>query len=260
MAAQIGNQTGAECTPIAGQGATQETIPEPELSPEGKCVEKGMSYGYVNDQVVCVAKADSPTATTSTVNSTDTSGNVTTTATTVNPDGTVSQTTTTKDSSGATTGTTTTNYTTVNDFCVTNKDLAICKTSSAGTGEGCTTPPSCTGDAIQCAILHQSWLTKCNMEDAEAESVANQALENTNQGILSIMPELDGGTFNLPTQLDQSAFIGTSACPPDQSITIPIVGQLTIPWSSLCPHLNMMGNGLVLASLLLGLRIMIKRD
>lgn len=54
-------------------------------------------------------------------------------------------------------------------WCAAHPDAPTCKVTAnqASGGEGCTTPPSCAGDAIQCAILYQQWATKCRQVDGD---------------------------------------------------------------------------------------------
>lgn len=47
---------------------------------------------------------------------------------------------------------------------------------SAGGGDDCNAPPTCDGDAIQCAILHQEWNNRCNVtvDESQAGAVMGQ--------------------------------------------------------------------------------------
>lgn len=44
------------------------------------------------------------------------------------------------------------------------------KDSTASGGNSCDAAPSCSGDAIQCAILQQQWLTRCGTDNSYSES------------------------------------------------------------------------------------------
>ena len=52
----------------------------------------------------------------------------------------------------------------IRDYCTQYPNTEFCRDRSAQTGEAtgaCASPPTCTGDAIQCAALRQSWETMC---------------------------------------------------------------------------------------------------
>lgn len=236
--------TGATCNltstpPPETTGGTTEagqTPTDPPLSPEGHCIAKGQSYGYVNGAVVCVNKADSaePTVTTQTKENAD--GTKTQTKTTTNADGTVTTITTTYNSSGQQISQTTTNNTGLDEFCQQNPDIQLCRTSAASGGTGCDSPPSCSGDAIQCAILEQQWRTRCDLDGTDANVQAGQdAIADGDNGntVGTDIVDIQG---QLSTQGSVSA-----GCLADQSFAIPVVGNFTIPWSSLCGTLEIMG-------------------
>lgn len=225
--------------------ASAQPTPQPPLSPEGQCVAKGMSYGEVNGQVVCVAKADSSQPTTSETTTQNADGTSTTTGTTTNVDGSVSKTTTQRDAGGNVTSTVTNTYLTTNDFCAQNADLTICGESSASTSEGCDTPPACSGDAIQCAILTEQWRTRCAnvLQETDANVQAGQtaiAAEGSTLEQLGVTTE----TIDIAGQIEQTAFLGGS-CVSDQTISLGHYGSFTIPFSSLCGTFNILGNILV---------------
>lgn len=153
-------------------GATTKCYPT-----TGSCAAKGMCGGSVNGVTICVAcgsgtetklppstggkqvtqtPVSGPSVTTihsedeTTKVTTDSNGNnsVTKSTTVTNPDGSKTTTTETQPQQ---------------KFCEENPNSSICKSSSFSDG-GCTAPPACDGDAIQCAQANQAWKIKCNME------------------------------------------------------------------------------------------------
>jgi hypothetical protein len=107
-------------------------------------------------------------------------------------------------------------------------------TSGDGEGEGegggsgsssasCAVEPACEGDPIQCAILRQSWLSRCYEVVSEAEA---GSLTGGPAGVGSETVEI--GT------LDEDVFgDGTGSCPADQEITV-FGAVLALPWSFAC--------------------------
>lgn len=87
----------------------------------------------------------------STQKRTDNGEKVTDEKTTKNPDGSMS--TTKKEQSKAT-------------FCEENPTAAICKSvdRNGASSAACSAPPSCSGDAIDCAMVRQQWETMCKAE------------------------------------------------------------------------------------------------
>lgn len=245
--------TGATCNLTTTQApsttgdetAAAKPIPQQPLSPEGQCVAKGMSYGEVNGQIVCIAKVDSSQPTTAENTTQNADGTSTTTSTTTNTDGSVSKTTTQRDAQGNVTSTVTNNYTTTTDFCAQNPDLTICGESSASTTESCDTPPACTGDAVQCAILTEQWRTRCAnvLEETDANVQEGQTAIDANGSTLDQLG-VTSETVNIAGQIEQTAFLG-AGCVSDQTVSLGQYGSFTIPFSSLCSTFNILGNILV---------------
>lgn len=223
--------------------SVQETLPPPTCGAT-KCL------GEYNGQTMCLpcdnkgAGGDTDKQKSNISTTTVDNGDGTTTTTTTKTDGTTTTTTTTtKDSEGNVTGT--------------NTDSQYEKESVGNASSSCSEAPSCGGDPVQCAQLRQQWETMCALTgDEQLEGRFTDALDDEGKGILEANPGIDGGTINLPGQLDQTAFLGSATCPQDQVISLGTWGSLTLPWSSLCGHLQLAGNGIVLISLLLGMRIM----
>jgi hypothetical protein len=97
---------------------------------------------------------------------------------------------------------------------------------SPGTGSSsgsCAVEPSCEGDPIQCAILRQSWLSRCYDPVADAEA---GALVGGPAGVGSEIVEIG----SLETDVFGSE---SSTCPADQEITV-FGAVLALPWSFAC--------------------------
>jgi hypothetical protein len=94
---------------------------------------------------------------------------------------------------------------------------------SGSSSGSCAIEPSCEGDPIQCAILRQSWLSRCYepVSDLEVGSLVGAP-----SGVGSEIVELG--------DLETDVF-GTEAgsCPADQEITV-FGSVLALPWSFAC--------------------------
>lgn len=221
-------------------GGQQEVEP---TTPEAECVARGQSYGYVNGVVVCVAIGTTGGA--ATTNTTDNAG--TTTTNTVNTDGTVS--TTTSETGGSDPGTSETQ--TYHSFCDQNPTSPICTSSGpnkdAGGGTDCSTPPICSGDAIQCHTLHLIWKNHCDWQKrSDITDVGEQSMAGN-------MPEGLNSTINLPQSLDSSSFLA-GGCPGDMAISTPF-GSIDLPLTPLCDYASKLGYVMVALASLLSARI-----
>jgi len=167
--------SGKSCSP----GDPKPGTSKPKDSEEKKCVDKGMGFGYVNQNVICVkpdtssgsAKKSSETKNPDgTTTKTDTVTNIscnaegacttttTTTTTVINADGSTAstKTDTKKEDSQGNTGTGTADGT---GFCKENPNSPMCKSGSFN--GSCAQPPSCEGDPIQCATAKAVFETNC---------------------------------------------------------------------------------------------------
>jgi hypothetical protein len=222
-------------------------------SDEKKCVDQGQGFGYVNGVVMCVtpdSKKGTADKKTETQNQDGTKTTVetnvtmactgdgscvtttTTTTTVTNPDGTQQSQNTdvkteTKSSNGSDNG-----GSDGSAFCVQNPTSPICKN---GTFSGsCSSPPTCSGDAVQCATAKAVFETKCAL-------VPNQ------QVLDSGAEALDGGndaTKDATKRTEVQVVLGDSgsssgSCPGDRSFSVG--GQtVVIPFSELCGGMDVM--------------------
>ena len=57
------------------------------------------------------------------------------------------------------------------DYCKQNPTASQCKQDSASGGADCSGPPTCSGDAISCAILNQQWNTRCDLQKSQDPTI-----------------------------------------------------------------------------------------
>jgi len=201
---------------LAALGAPQ-TPPAPSC-PTGKCL------GEYNSKKMCLP-CGSGTEPNTSVN------------TTTNQDGSTTTTTTTNDGTATTTDTLDANA----DGQVTAEETAdnYDDDTAATHSANCSTAPTCSGDAVQCAQLRQQWATMCasQVEQFEAndplvtEGIASY--NNANTGV-------DNDTFSLPSTLDQTGFL-TGSCLPDKPVNMGSLGTFNIPYSQFCWFFEALG-------------------
>lgn len=91
---------------------------------------------------------------------------------------------------------------------------------SAGTSGSCETQPSCSGDAIQCAILIQSWKNTCNALDLKGEKPPWEADPDYGRDLADEAQEID-----VSGQIDAGGFAAAS-CPANP--TLSMFGQTVV--------------------------------
>lgn len=151
-------------------------------------------------------------------------------------------------------------YIKVNDKCVPLKPTGG---GGGGNGDGegdgsafggsCMAGFVCEGDAVQCAIAREQHRRNCVMfNDPSPESLLYEANKNKTGNQTGDNPNNE--TVSLAGRIDTSDALGGGACIPDLNVTV--WGQsLTLPFSTICPSLAMLGNLLVAVSMLLAARI-----
>lgn len=113
-----------------------------------------------------------------------------------------------------------------------------CEEQGTGTASGpCDTPPTCSGDALQCAILRQIWESSCEAQKIKPE-VTQQAEDTLTQAegeYQQKQSEIDAQVSGLSAGFASSLNVGAGACFPDQSISV--MGKtVTIPYSDACEY------------------------
>lgn len=128
-------------------------------------------------------------------------------------------------------------------------------------GGSCEAGFTCEGDAIQCAIAKKQHETACTFEDTQNEfyQLFNQNKNKTG----NVTEGLPGNkSENILSRISGIGddFLGSgAACPADRTIAFGF-GEVTIPYSTLCPYLELMGRILVVLAALSGASIIIKRE
>lgn len=246
-----------------------ETATTPE-TPESKCLAKGMSYGTINDQVVCVESGTAGTPpikskdnNVSNTTTNDGSGDVETTkevSREYDPlTGKVTTTTTTTTPSGTTTET---KQEDKKGFCEENPDVTICKGGSFS--GSCANSFSCDGDAVQCATALHLHRARCkDSQDLQSEFATQiqegmDIMNGENSTEANAIKNRDSSvttTIDLENEISESGDIAFSAeCFDDLTITV-LGNNLVIPISSICQYLEMMGYILLALAYLSALRI-----
>lgn len=275
-----GKYVGSTCDPNVinklneGKHDEKEVTP-PDSKQPGKC---NGQQGTVNGVDVCLpyseVKGDGNTKT-----ETNSDGSKKETKTETKCSGekcTTTTTTTTKDSGGTTTNTNVTvTNTTKDDYCARNPGSSVCKaldpSKSDGKGDdddgdkssfggSCSGGWSCEGDAIQCAVAREQHKRSCQLfEDRDNDAYRLYDAEKNKEG--SVLGGLKGNKDVDISQYvnDRDDFIGSGACPADRVIFFSY-GEVTIPYSRVCPYAEMLGTVLIICAGIAGARIITRRD
>lgn len=250
---------GSACTGDGGAPAPPEADPSPPG--DADCVSKGMCPGTFNGTFMCVpcgskegttsesgstssestdssgapSGSSGPTNTTkeTTANCTGNSCNVTTTTHVTNPDGSTTTTTESETKPQA-------------DFCKSNPGHVVCKGEDEGTfGGSCASDFQCSGDAVQCAQAREAAKLRCVFDVSPDDPLAVAGgLAMNGQLTPSGHPGAPGSglTVDVMEEIDTTPAFGSSGnCISDR--TFSVVGMsLTLPFASMCPYFNMIGN------------------
>lgn len=147
-------------------------------------------------------------------------------------------------------------------FCAQNPTAAACKNESGEEGGGsfsgsCQAGFTCDGDAVMCAIAKEQHTRACQLFKEDTPEGQLYAAEKGKEGIQrgegSDMGTIDlgGGSGSL---IKTDSLIGEGSCV--QDLQIQFMGEpVTIPLSSLCPYLAMLGNILVAVGMVMAIRI-----
>jgi len=116
----------------------------------------------------------------------------------------------------------------------------------------------CDGDAILCAIALKQHETDCELRDTNNEAHQLYEAEKNREG--AVTGDLAGNTtVDVAQHLsDGDEFIGSGSCPADRSFTFSY-GAFVIPFSKLCPYLDMLGNAFVAIASIIGAVIIMRR-
>lgn len=237
----------APCT-----GTTQPQEPEdmpaplPETPPPGQCP------GEVNGVAVYVPCSSTSSSSTKINETTDGSGTTQTSQssqTTCNAAGscTTTVTTTTTVNGGPPSTSTSTTTQGKGEYCAENPGSRECGQESSFSGT-CQSAFTCQGDPVQCATAKAVNDHLCKFNDLFEMDSATQALAQSVLDGTHVENPKDNPTVIDVGMFDQTSPIST-ACPSDVPFTLSGMA-LSIPLSQYCSQLQLMGNILVLFTLL----------
>lgn len=70
--------------------------------------------------------------------------------------------------------------------------------NTAGGGQGCQSPPVCSGDSVQCSILYQAWAQRCESQPVEFDdSNIVDAINNLRESSNPLLQQIADNTANL---------------------------------------------------------------
>lgn len=176
----------------------------------------------------------------------------------------ITTTTITKDTSSNTVVSNSSATTTVEQgrFCAQNPTAAACKNENGEEGKGsfsgsCQAGFTCDGDAVMCAIAKEQHTRACQLfkeDTAEGQLYAAEKGKEGAQrgeGIDLGAIDLGGGSGSL---IKTDSLIGEGSCV--QDLQFQFMGEpVTIPLSSLCPYLAMLGSILLAVGMVMAIRI-----
>lgn len=248
---------GGTCTPPA-PSPTESPVPTP-------C--KG-TYGQVNGVDVCLPLGSDPSVTIETGKKTETTttppggGGSTTvtkdeTATCIGSHCTSTTTTTTTGPDGVPVVSTETRSEAKDDYCKNNPRSPQCITSSFG--GSCSAAFTCDGDAVMCAITREQHIRNCKLFDdnSSAEAQLYGSEKNKTGSQTGSLPGSEAVAISSSSFDTSDAIGGGSACIADKSVTV-AGAVVSIPFSSVCGHLAMLGGILMAVSFLLAGRILVR--
>lgn len=145
-------------------------------------------------------------------------------------------------------------------FCAQNPTAAACKNGdeSGGSFSGsCQAGFTCDGDAVMCAIAKEQHTRACQLFKEDTPEGQLYAAEKGKEGIQR-GEGADMGTIDLSggggSLIKTDSLIGEGSCV--QDLQFQFMGEpVTIPLSSLCPYLAMLGNILVAVGMVMAIRI-----
>lgn len=223
--------------------------------------------GTVNGQNVCIPYPTQTTGGTSSTTTTDAPASApaatstTGTTTTTTCDGTTCTTTTTTTTTGggsggsgasgaagsacasgaaasAVAGTcTTTSTQPQTQYCQQNPSASQCSDSASG-GADCSAAPSCSGDAVSCAILAQQWLARCDLQKSDDPSIKlGQQIQAGNDPLSSQLPTPGNATqVDMSQKLSGVDDMGIAAqCMPDINVAVPLPGGTWVMHMDMTP-------------------------
>lgn len=266
------NSTGAPCVAGMANGTPNPSTTNPgsgsgsggtgsgggDGDTSTKCPGNKVPGGTINGKVICIDPSPSNPSTNIGKSETDPDGPGSTPGTTVTKkiecDG-ANCTTTTTTQNGDGTSQTKTDKQDQKSFCESNPNLTICKDSEATAAASCSTPPTCKGDAVTCAILKQQWTLGCMYEVETAESATYGAAKAGTDGFDPDKMRSNAAVVTVDGQFDTSHFL-SSSCP--QAKTVTVMGHsVSLPFDASCEGAVWMGRVAVAMTLVMAAMIVI---
>lgn len=260
---------GSSCTPVTNGSASSTAPPGATNEVSAKDCKPGEVWGQVNGLSTC-AKADTTSfgGTSSAASNAGGSASNPTSGLGPNapPTAVASTKTTDCDSSGCVTKTTFTNGTGVTvgtttdnkpkeSFCAENPGLAVCKNGSFS-GGSCSSPPSCDGDAVQCAQATQAFKIACAFESSAAATSEENAYTAARA---MIGDQTTGSGINSTVNISASSFDQTNLLGAEvglSDLTVTVMGRATtLPLSGLNTWFDVLGKLLMGVTAILCMRI-----
>jgi len=123
-------------------------------------------------------------------------------------------------------------------FCEENPASPICEESTIS---GSCDAVTCTGDAIQCAIAKEQAKRNCELwNQAQADHPGVLAANGEAFPDGHPMNDEESTDISFSSAIDTTNALGGGNCPSDYSFSVSGVG-MSIPFSTLCPHLAILG-------------------
>lgn len=114
-------------------------------------------------------------------------------------------------------------------------------------GASCSSPPSCTGDAIDCAILAASFQASCKADNPTQEQVDAAMGGTTDEGT---------GNETSLADLDDSGLGVSASCPAPRSVSV-LSSTMTLDLTPFCDLAEIFGNLLLITASFISLRILV---
>ncbi len=142
-------------------------------------------------------------------------------------------------------------------YCQQNPTAAQCQQDSASGGADCSAAPTCSGDAVNCAILAQQWLARCDLQKSKDPSITlGQQIQAGNDPMASKLPTPDGAAqVDMSQKFSSVDDMGISAqCLPNIDVAVPLPGgawAMHMDTSPLCSMGQLLGYLNMLSTLML---------
>lgn len=132
---------------------------------------------------------------------------------------------------------------------------------SASASDTCKTPPACSGDPFQCAILNQQWIDSCALRalpTSDQAAAFDAKIQAQRDALSANQADLDSSVGSLVSNFESAATASTGGkCFEDK--TIPVNGySFVLPFSQACPYLEWFRYAVLATAYLIALRIVTK--